>query len=122
MKEFNYNNYAELLKDVEDDLNSGSDVTIYMIDKDTEIIVKELLKRPDMSIAFLDYDVLDYCDEEYCVSVVSNELFVAPAKDRETDRYLYTETDVCYINGDCNSALLTKVDGYKFIYNIVNND
>ena len=118
MKEFNYNNYAELLKDVEDDLNAGSDVTIYAIGKDTEIILKGLLNYSGMSIAFLDYDVLDYCDEEYCVSVVSNELFVSHAKDRDKDRYLYTETDVCYINGDCNSALLPYIGGYKIIYNI----
>lgn len=122
VREFNYNSYEELLKDVEDDLISGSDVAIYVMGKNVEAVMKELLKRPGMSIAFLNYDALDYGDDEYCVAVVSNELFVEPAKDRETDRYRYIETDVCYINGDCNSTLLTNINGYKFVYNIVDNE
>lgn len=119
MREINYKNYNELLNDIEEDLYSGADVAVYAIGEDAETVIKGLLDRLSfLSIAFLDYNALDYHEEEYCIAIVADQLFVSPAKDRKTDEYLYTETDVCYVNGDCSSLLLPNIHGYKIIYNM----
>lgn len=58
------------------------------------------------SIQIADPIVNGY-EDEYSISIMDDEIWCEPAK-RDTG-YLYTMDDSCFVLGDCNSALLSKI-------------
>lgn len=118
MKQLDYKNYEDFLKDIKSDLDDGSDVTVIARGDYAENIIREIIKNTDAEICFLNFDPADFPDEYYISVLGFNELYVEPAKNKKTGEYLRLETDICYIHEDCNSAILPYISGYKFIYTI----
>ena len=116
MKELFYSDIEDLCLDVSevhDKLCENNDFV------DVTIVAKyEVAKQIISELVYYDYDLcniklenpdIDYYDDEFYISINSdNEIWCEKAKDKDGN-YLIDECDIALIHEDCNSKLVSKL-------------
>lgn len=101
-------NMKELVYDINE--KALSDVTYVGFYDDVVELLEELIKF-GYSITFVEIEpaTFDGYDKEYCLSILGGEIYVEKAMRKSG--YITEESDVIYINDQCNSVILKKCFG-----------
>lgn len=109
---------SELCREMINDVKKGFSSTAVVIgDKVVELMFDLMYSGKKATI--IDYNTCDYCGEYY-VTVFDDELYCNPAWHKENEYhkagYLLKESDINYIQNDCNSQILPNVLGSKVFF------
>lgn len=124
MKKLNFNDCEEFACAIADKYdvvkNNDNLDSIAIVAKYYEVkeIIRELASI-GYGIAFItDFADAEYdgYDEEFIISLFDNEIWVEPAK--RNGKYIYVETNVAYILGNCNSKIISMTEELDEVFEV----